>query len=102
MSTPSGYDDKNILYGGPEPELIDSTSKSLGEVILKKLKENDNDLMFVSIALSEQLKTQQENIINRATQENPSQSSELKPSKSKNNRRALKKPINVNRRGETF
>lgn len=49
MTNSSGYDDKNILYGGPEPELIDSTSKSLGEVILKKLKENENDFMFVSI-----------------------------------------------------
>lgn len=43
--------DQHILYGGPEPELIDSTSRSLGEVILKKLAENETDAMFVSIVL---------------------------------------------------
>lgn len=43
--------DPHILYGGPEPELIDSTSRSLGEVILKKLAENGTDPMFVSILL---------------------------------------------------
>lgn len=40
---------ENILYGGPEPPLIDEESKSLGEVILKKLAVNGNDVMFVSI-----------------------------------------------------
>lgn len=40
--------EKNILYGGPEPELIDAEAKSLGEVILKKLAANGNDVMFVS------------------------------------------------------
>lgn len=42
-------DDKNILYGGPDVDLIDNTSKSLGEVILQKLAENGNEPMFVSI-----------------------------------------------------
>lgn len=41
--------EKHILYGGPEPPLIDADSKSLGEVILKKLTVNGNDAMFVSI-----------------------------------------------------
>lgn len=41
--------DKNILYGGPEPPLIDEDSKSLGEVILKKLNINGDSVMFVSI-----------------------------------------------------
>lgn len=41
---------KNILYGGPEPELIDAEAKSLGEVILKKLAANGNDVIFVSIS----------------------------------------------------
>lgn len=41
-------DEKNILYGGPEPELIDKSSKSLGEAILRKLTENGDDIMFVS------------------------------------------------------
>lgn len=40
--------EKNILYGGPEPSLIDEESKSLGEVILKKLAINGNDVIFVS------------------------------------------------------
>lgn len=40
--------EKNILYGGPEPPLIDDESKSLGEVILKRLAVNDNDVIFVS------------------------------------------------------
>lgn len=40
---------ENILYGGPDPPLIDEDSKSLGEVILKKLTDNGNDAMFVSI-----------------------------------------------------
>lgn len=41
--------DKNILYGGPEPPLIDEDSKSLGEVILKKLNINGDSVIFVSI-----------------------------------------------------
>lgn len=41
--------DKNILYGGPEPPLIDDDSKSLGEVILKKLNSNGDSVMFVSM-----------------------------------------------------
>lgn len=40
--------EKNILYGGPDPPMIDSESKSLGEVILKKLAVNGNDVIFVS------------------------------------------------------
>lgn len=40
--------DKNILYGGPEPPLIDDESKSFGEVILKKLATHGNNVMFVS------------------------------------------------------
>lgn len=39
--------EKNILYGGPDPELIDAESKSLGEVILKKLSSNGSDVIFV-------------------------------------------------------
>lgn len=45
----SDKNDKNILYGGPEPPLIDDESKSLGEVLLKKLTVSPNDVMFVSI-----------------------------------------------------
>lgn len=46
------YQDKNILYGGPLPPLIDDESRSLGEIVLKQLanKENQNDvIMFVSM-----------------------------------------------------
>lgn len=39
----------NILYGGPEPQLIDAESKSLGEVFLKKLSSKGSDVIFVSI-----------------------------------------------------
>lgn len=39
---------ENILYGGPEPPLIDDESQSLGEVLLKKLTIHPNDVMFVS------------------------------------------------------
>lgn len=41
--------EEHILYGGPDPPLIDEDSNSLGEVILKKLAVNGNDAMFVSI-----------------------------------------------------
>lgn len=41
--------EEHILYGGPDPPLIDEDSNSLGEVILKKLTVNGNDAMFVSI-----------------------------------------------------
>lgn len=40
--------EKNILYGGPDPPLIDPEARSLGEVILKKLTVNENDVIFVS------------------------------------------------------
>lgn len=40
--------EKNILYGGPDPPMIDNESKSLGEVILKKLAVNGNEVIFVS------------------------------------------------------
>lgn len=40
--------EKNILYGGPDPPMIDNDAKSLGEVILKKLAVNGNDVIFVS------------------------------------------------------
>lgn len=43
-----GDNEKNILYGGPDPPLIDAESKSLGEVILKKLSTNGNEVVFVS------------------------------------------------------
>lgn len=43
---------KHILYGGPEPPLIDDESKSFGEVILKKLATHGNNVMFVSAILS--------------------------------------------------
>lgn len=43
-----GDNEKNILYGGPPPPLIDDESKSLGEVILKRLAVNGNDVIFVS------------------------------------------------------
>lgn len=39
---------KNILYGGPEPPIIDDESESFGEVILKKLATHGNNVMFVS------------------------------------------------------
>lgn len=42
-------DEKNILYGGPDPPLIDEEAKSLGEVILKKLRDDADDVMFVSV-----------------------------------------------------
>lgn len=45
MSAKNG---ENILYGGPEPPLIDDESQSLGEVLLKKLTIHPNDVMFVS------------------------------------------------------
>lgn len=45
----SADNEKNILYGGPEPALIDGEAKSFGEVILRKLAVNGNDVMFVSI-----------------------------------------------------
>lgn len=45
----SDNSEKNILYGGPEPPLIDAEAKSLGEVILKKLSANGDDVIFVSI-----------------------------------------------------
>lgn len=43
--------EKNILYGGPEPQLIDAESNSLGDVILKKLSSNGSDVIFVSFVL---------------------------------------------------
>lgn len=44
----SDKNEENILYGGPDPPLIDDESQSLGEVLLKKLTINANDIMFVS------------------------------------------------------
>lgn len=38
-----------ILYGGPEPQLIDDNIESLGELLLKKLSVRGDDLMYVSI-----------------------------------------------------
>lgn len=43
----SDDNEKNILYGGPDPPMIDNESKSLGEVILKKLAVNGNDVIFI-------------------------------------------------------
>lgn len=43
-----GINEENIVYGGPEPPPIDSQSKSLGEVVLKKLADDGNEVMFVS------------------------------------------------------
>lgn len=40
---------KNILYGGPDAPVIDTESRSFGEVILKKLTAHGNNVMFVSI-----------------------------------------------------
>lgn len=45
----SNKNEENILYGGPDPPLIDDESQSLGDVLLKKLTINPNDVMFVSI-----------------------------------------------------
>lgn len=53
----SDKNDENILYGGVEPPLIDDESKSLGEVLLKKLTVSSNDVMFVSIQKRERKKT---------------------------------------------
>lgn len=41
-----GYDE-NILFGGPEPPIIDDESKSFGEVILKRLKSHSETILFV-------------------------------------------------------
>lgn len=43
----SGSNMENILYGGPEPPSIDNQSKSLGEIVLKKLADDVDDVMFV-------------------------------------------------------
>lgn len=40
--------EENVLYGGPNPPLIDTESKSLGEIILKKLTENGDNVIVVS------------------------------------------------------
>lgn len=40
--------EKYVLYGGPEPPLIEPTSKSLGETILKKFNEHGDSNVFVS------------------------------------------------------
>lgn len=42
----------NILYGGPLPPVIDDHSRSLGEIVLKLLTENQDDVMFVSVNFS--------------------------------------------------
>lgn len=41
-------DDENVLYGGPDPDPIDPGAKSFGEVLLNKLAEHGNNVMFVS------------------------------------------------------
>lgn len=41
-------DEANILYGGPEPPIIDDQSKSFGEVILKRLQSHNETVSFVS------------------------------------------------------
>lgn len=44
----SDKNEENILYGGPEPPLIDEQSQSLGETLLRKLTIDPNNVMFVS------------------------------------------------------
>lgn len=44
----SYQNEENILYGGPEPQLIDINFKSLGELLLKKLSIHGDDLIYVS------------------------------------------------------
>lgn len=39
---------EKVLYGGPDSPSIDTEAKSLGEVALKKLAENGNEITFVS------------------------------------------------------
>lgn len=41
--------EENILYGGPDPPMVDETAKSLGECILNKLTEYQERVLFVSI-----------------------------------------------------
>lgn len=44
----SNQNEANILYGGPEPQSIDVDFKSLGELLMKKLSVNGDDLIYVS------------------------------------------------------
>lgn len=44
----SDQNEENILYGGPAPESIDVNFKSLGELLLKKLSIDGDDLIYVS------------------------------------------------------
>lgn len=53
----SDKNEENILYGGPEPPIIDDESQSLGEVLLKKLTINANDVMFVSMSQNSKIKS---------------------------------------------
>lgn len=46
----SDQNEENVLYGGPEPQSIDTDFKSLGELLLKKLSIRGDDLMYVSIS----------------------------------------------------
>lgn len=45
----SDQNKENVLYGGPEPQIIDENFKSLGELLLKKLSTRGDDVMYVSI-----------------------------------------------------
>lgn len=44
----SNQNEANILYGGPEPQSIGVNFESLGELLMKKLSVNGDDLMYVS------------------------------------------------------
>lgn len=45
----SDQNKENILYGGPEPQLIDNDFRSLGELLLKKLSTRGDNVMYVSM-----------------------------------------------------
>lgn len=49
----SEQSEENILYGGLEPQLIDTDFKSLGELLLKKLSTRGDDLIYVSTTSSQ-------------------------------------------------
>lgn len=40
---------QNILYGGPDSPTLDPDARSLGEVALKKLAENGDNVVLVSV-----------------------------------------------------
>lgn len=39
---------KNIVYGGPDPPNVGEGTKSLGEFLIKRMKEFGDEIAFVS------------------------------------------------------